>query len=119
MTGSPGSTSQTPDGRYRVVRARLLRCANPSLPADQRARANAALAMARKDLRNALHHTDRKRLGLARAAVHAALIQLGESGNVWWNDGSPDYSHRLVRNSPYREWYRAQLAASRTMRTSH
>ena len=24
---------------------------------------------------------------------------------MWWTDGAPDYNRRLVRNTPYREWF--------------
>ena len=32
---------------------------------------------------------------------------LGERGPVWWDDGAPDYNRRLVRNTPYLEWFAA------------
>jgi hypothetical protein len=24
---------------------------------------------------------------------------------VWWSDGTPDYNRRLVKNTPYADWY--------------
>jgi hypothetical protein len=42
---------------------------------------------------------------VARAAVDAAKTALGERGPVWWTDGAPDYNRRMVKNSPYRDWY--------------
>lgn len=41
----------------------------------------------------------------ARKRVDAAKIGLGERGPVWWDDGAPDYNRKLVRNSPYLEWF--------------
>ena len=37
----------------------------------------------------------------ARAAVHEAKVALGERGPVWWDDGAPDYTRKLVENTPY------------------
>lgn len=41
----------------------------------------------------------------ARKRVDAAKIGLGERGPVWWDDGAPDYNRKLVKNSPYLEWF--------------
>jgi len=41
----------------------------------------------------------------ARKRVDAAKIALGERGPVWWDDGTPDYNRKLVKNSPYLEWF--------------
>ena len=43
----------------------------------------------------------------ARLKVHELKVALGERGPVWWTDGSPDYNRRLVKNTPYRDWYEA------------
>jgi hypothetical protein len=32
-----------------------------------------------------------------------------ERGPVWWDDGAPDFNRRMVRNSPYADWF-AELA---------
>jgi len=41
----------------------------------------------------------------ARKRVDAAKIGLGERGPVWWDDGAPDYNRKLVKNSPYQNWF--------------
>ena len=41
----------------------------------------------------------------ARARVDAAKRALGERGPPWWNDGAPDYNRRLIKNTPYSEWF--------------
>ena len=97
--------SRTPDGRYVIVRGRLWRAANPALPEADRARLTAALMSGRRRVAGALRSGDSAELRAARAAVHAAKESLGERGPVWWTDGAPDYSRRLVSNSPYATWY--------------
>ena len=42
----------------------------------------------------------------ARREVDAAKRALGERGPVWWSDGAPDYNRKLVKNTPYAEWFR-------------
>jgi hypothetical protein len=93
----------TPDGRYFVVRARLWRKANPTLP-EARASALVKTLMdaRRKLLSKDLSQDDRKQ---ARAAIDAAKRAMGERGPVWWTDGAPDYNKRLVKNTPYADWY--------------
>ncbi len=44
-------------------------------------------------------------IAAARAQVQAAKVALGERGPVWWSDGAPDLDRRLVRNSPYAQWW--------------
>jgi hypothetical protein len=46
----------------------------------------------------------------ARRAVDQAKRALGERGPVWWSDGAPDLNRRLVKNSPYSDWWRDKLA---------
>ena len=94
----------TPDGRYLVVRGRLWRKANPHLPEDVRAALVKQLMDARRALRG--HRPEAERHA-ARAAVDQAKQALGERGPVWWNDGSPDFNRKLVKNTPYREWFAA------------
>jgi hypothetical protein len=48
---------------------------------------------------------DVEKMKIARQRVDAAKIGLGERGPVWWNDGEPDYNRKLVRNTPYRQWF--------------
>ena len=45
----------------------------------------------------------------ARDEVERAKQALGERGPVWWTDGAPDFNRRMVKNTPYRDWY-ASLA---------
>ena len=106
---TPGGASHpvTADGRYFVVRGRLWRCSDPSLPAAERTRLTSELMAARRAVRGALRSGDAAALAAARAAVDAAKRALGERGEVWWSDGAPDYNRRLVKNSPYAAWYAA------------
>src|SRR6185436_2905093 len=81
----------TPDGRYFVVRGRLWRTTNPSLPEAERAPLVKSLMAARRTR--------------DRAGVDRAKRALGERGPVWWTDGAPDYNRRMARNTPYAEWF--------------
>lgn len=100
---------RTPDGRYLVVRGRLWRATNPNLPEQDKARRVASLMAARRQLRGKRSAEERT---AARAAVDAAKVALGERGPVWWNDGEPDFNRRLVRNTPYADWYAVLKAAA-------
>ena len=93
----------TPDGRYIVVRGRLWRSANPHLSEGRRTELVRELMSARSAVRQA--GTDDKRLKDARRRVHAAKVDLGERGPVWWTDATPDYNRHLAKNTPYRDWY--------------
>lgn len=93
----------TPDGRYFVVRGRLWRKSNPALSSCQRDVLVKELMSARRDLARSdrsPHSTNE-----ARQRVHAAKVELGERGPVWWHDGAPDYNRHLVKNTPYADWY--------------
>jgi hypothetical protein len=85
----------TPDGRYFVVRGRLWRLSNPALPPERR-----------QELVVELMNARRKR---DRARVDAAKRALGERGTVWWDDGAPDWNRHLAKNTPYAEWWAAQI----------
>jgi hypothetical protein len=95
----------TPDGRYFVVRGRLWRCTDPSLPADRRDALTHELMGARRQVGVAKRQGDEAALRRARAAVDAAKHALGERGPVWWTDGAPDYNRRMASNTPYADWY--------------
>jgi len=41
----------------------------------------------------------------ARKRVNAAKHALGERGEVWWEDGEPDYNRHMVKNTPYAKWF--------------
>jgi hypothetical protein len=96
----------TPDGRYLIVRGRLWRAANPSLPAHVRVELVHQLMQARRHVKTALRSKDAAGLRTARETVHRAKVSLGERGPVWWTDGARDYNRHLVKNSPYADWYR-------------
>jgi hypothetical protein len=108
------SLMTTPDGRYFVVRGRLWRMSNPALPPDVRQHWVDQLMQARREVGAALKAKDATAERTARRAVNEAKIALGERGPVWWSDGSPDYNRRLVKNSPYADWYSTVLEATST-----
>jgi hypothetical protein len=39
---------------------------------------------------------------------------LGERGPVWWTDGAPDWNRRLAKNTPYADWWAAQMPPGTT-----
>lgn len=95
----------TPDGRYFLVKERLWRCTNPSLPEPERQRLVQELMAARRLVRTHKHQPEQ--LALSRRRVQAAKVGLGERGPVWWNDGAPDYNRRAPKNTPYEAWFKA------------
>jgi hypothetical protein len=97
----------TPDGRYFVVKGRLWRCTNPALPEAERQQQVNALMQARRAVKTAKAADDAEALKAARAHVDAAKVCLGERGPVWWQDGAKDLNRRLVKNTPYADWYAA------------
>lgn len=96
----------TPDGRYFVVRGRLWRCNDPSLPPEERDRFTKDLMTARRAKQTAMRTGDDAAREEARAAVDAAKHALGERGQVWWSDDAPDFNRRMAVNTPYAEWFR-------------
>jgi hypothetical protein len=102
----------TPDGRYIVVRGRLWRAANPFLDAVTRQQLVDELMRARRAVRSAMRSGDAEDLSSARAGVQASKEALGERGEVWWSDGAPDFNRRLVKNTPYAEWWSATSSGS-------
>lgn len=95
----------TPDGRYFVVRGRLWRRSNSSLPEEHRAALVNELMRARRAVGVAVRKGDATGTAAARAAVNRAKVALGERGPVWWQDGAPDLNRRLVANTSYAEWF--------------
>jgi len=95
----------TPDGRYFVARGRLWRRANPDLPVEKREILVREMMEARRAAEAATRAGKPEELALARKAVDATKIALGERGPVWWTDGSPDLNRHKVKDSPYAEWY--------------
>jgi hypothetical protein len=96
----------TPDGRYFVVRGRLWRRANPDLSPEKREALVRELMNARRAAKVAMRSGDVTAIALARKAVDAAKIGLGERGPVWWTDGAPDLNRHKVKDSPYEDWYK-------------
>lgn len=95
----------TPDGRYIVVRGRLWRATNPSLPEPERQRLTQALMDARRAVKAARAAVDRDAEDAAHRAVDAAKQALGERGPVWWTDGAPDLNRKMARNTAYADWF--------------
>jgi hypothetical protein len=110
----PGKTLPliTPDGRYIVVRGRLWRRADPRLSVAERD----ALTRDLMDARRAIGRLKRSGLDAtsARATVDRAKVALGERGPVWWDDGAPDLTRRMARNTPYADWYADQATRDQT-----
>lgn len=113
MPDSP-TYPDTPDGRYFVVRGRLWRSSNPALPAQLRQELVDRLMRARRQVGVARRAGDAEAERAARAEVDAAKRALGERGPVWWSDGAPDYNRRMVKNTPYADWYAALPEDART-----
>lgn len=101
----------TPDGRYFVVRGRLWRCSNPALSSADRDRLTHELMDGRRAKKAAMKIGDQTAREVARAAVDAAKVALGERGPVWWTDGSPDYNRHLAKNTLYAAWWESLAAA--------
>jgi len=100
---TPPHIPATPDGRYFVVRGRLWRKSNPELGDDERDRLVKELMAARRAVRDA--KGNKEAMAEARRCVDKAKVGLGERGEVWWTDGSPDYNRRMARNTPYADWF--------------
>ncbi|WP_062112180.1 hypothetical protein [Aureimonas sp. AU40] len=103
----------TPDGRYFVVRGRLWRMSNPSLSEAEREDGVKRLMAARRAVGAAKRTGDDAALRAARGAVDEAKRDLGERGLVWWTDGAADFNQRMVRSTPYADWFAALADAQR------
>ncbi len=97
----------TPDGRYFVVRGRLWRCSNPALSAEQKQYWTTRLMSARRAKGTAMRSGNREAREAARQEVEVAKIALGERGEPWWIDGTPDWNRRMANNTPYATWFRS------------
>lgn len=104
---APKSYPITPDGRYFVVRGRLWRRSNPTLPEEERKPLVLELMTARRAVRDAKRAGEAEAEKDAHAAVDRAKVALGERGPVWWTDGSPDYNWHKAKSTPYAEWFAA------------
>ena len=92
----------TPDRRYFVVRGRLWRLSNPWLDPQTHERLVRDLMAARQALRDA---ADAEARVAARLTMDTVKRALGERGDVWWDDGAPDYNRRLAVDTPYAAWF--------------
>ncbi len=104
----------TPDGRYFVIRGRLWRLANPKLSDVNRERYVLTLMAARRAVAAAKRTGDATGEQAAHATIDRAKRALGERGPVWWTDGAPDFNRKMVRNTPYAEWYAEAQASDGT-----
>jgi hypothetical protein len=102
----------TPDGRYFVVKGRLWRLADPSLPEAEKSALVSELMSARRAVKTAKQDGDAAAEATAHRDVDAAKQALGERGPVWWHGGDPDLNRHMVKNTPYASWF-AGLKASR------
>ena len=94
-----------------VIRGRLWRLSNPFLDPAEHERLVAELMRARRAVRRAPDSPARL---AARQRVDAAKRALGERGEVWWDDGSPDYNRQRVSDSPYAAWFADRFPQSPT-----
>jgi hypothetical protein len=92
----------TPDRRYFVVRGRLWRLSNPFLDPETHERLVQDLMNARRAIRDST--TQGERIS-ARRRVDSAKRALGERGDVWWDDGAPDFNRKLAVHTPYASWF--------------
>lgn len=97
----------TPDGRYFVVRGRLWRCYNPSLPEGTRQGLVDELMAGRSAVRRALKSSNSHELAQARFQVDTAKRALGERGPVWWTDGALDMNRKMAKNTEYADWFKS------------
>ncbi len=98
----------TPDGRYFVVRGRLWRMSDPSLPPSKRESLVKELMEARRAIGLAKRTGDASSERASRDVVDRVKRELGERGPVWWHDGAPDYNRHMVGNTPYAQWHAAR-----------
>ena len=96
-----------------MIRGRLWRCADPSLPEARRQALVSELMDARRAVGRSKRSGDAAAMKAARAAVDGAKVALGERGAVWWTDGTPDLNQHMARNTPYAGWYETVSDAER------
>ncbi len=75
-------TERTPDGRYVVVDGRRWRATDPGIPERLRTELVAELMAARRAVRS--------EGDAARHRVQDAKVALGERGEPWWEEGTPE-----------------------------
>lgn len=91
-----------------MVKGRLWRCADPSLPEPVYQAQVKRLMAARRMVRDAKASGDESQEREARQQVDEAKRALGERGPVWWTDEAPDYTQCKIENTPYAEWYQSR-----------
>jgi hypothetical protein len=79
--------------------------AHPSLDEAERAELVGRLMAARRAVREAKKATDCEAEAAAHRAVDKVKRTLGERGQVWWDDGSPDLNRHMAKNTTYADWY--------------
>lgn len=98
---------KTPDEKYVIVEGRpdprLWRATNPRLSESDRQTLVDELMDGRRAVKAAQGNPEH--LSAARKLVDRAKHRLGERGLVWWSDGEPDLNGKLVKMSPYRDWW--------------
>lgn len=82
----------------------MYRCTNPALSDAERRAAIKRMMQGRLAFQNAKTDTEFEQ---AKALIHAAKVALGESGPVWWDDDTDDYSGNDPLNTPYADWWRS------------
>lgn len=85
-----------------MVAGRLWRATNPALSAVRRHELVAKLMDARRSVKDAKRGSGE--LHVARAAVEAAKVALGERGPTWWDNRAPAFNRHLAKNTPYAAW---------------
>lgn len=105
MTAGKPKHPVTPDGRYFVVRGRLWRMSDPTLPTDERDRLVKGLMTARPKVATTRKANDEQGESAAHEAVDRVKRALGERGLVWWDDGAPDLNRHMARTMTYADWY--------------
>jgi hypothetical protein len=78
---------------------------NPFLDEAERDDLIRRLMAARRAVRDAKGSVDLAARVDAHKAVDKVKRELGERGEVWWDDGSPDLNRHMAKNTPYAEWY--------------
>lgn len=78
------------DDRYLVVDGRRWRRTDPQVPEALRSELVRELMRARRAVKAGLAEGDEDAVAVARAAVHDAKVALGERGEPWWEEPSPE-----------------------------
>ncbi len=109
----PNPPPRTPDGRYIVVHGRLWRASNPGLSPERRDALVQELMYARRAVAHARRSGEPELEKAAHMAVDVAKTALGERGEPWWTDGTPDLNRHMTKNTRYADWYDALGADGR------